>query len=242
MTWGLRFRLALGLIMIVLVVSGMTFLLNQRLAQATSIQATIVAGEYTVGTDYSGHVTELFVEPGDQVTAGAKVAEVSSPVLQSQVAEGMVNLSGSSVALKDDGQMALHATESGVISSVEVHEGSFVTSGSVVAEIEIEDSRFVTASLVLAPRDYARLVRGAQSRIILPDQSVLDGELTSFTVANDENEARVTATVYSDELAELSSPVTETGTPVTVSIDLVNDGVISAVQESVQNFMRKIGL
>lgn len=242
MTWGLRLRIAIGLLLIIGMAGGLTILLNQRLAQATSDEATIYSGEYIVGTDYSGQVNSLDVEPGAEIVAGAVVAKISSPVLQSQIAEGMVDLSGTSVTLDDDGLMVLRATVSGTVSTVEHQVGSFVTPGSVIAEIEVDNTRFVEANLVLAPRDYARLVRGAEARIILPDQTVLEGELASFTVDNDENRARVSATVHSDDLVVSDSPVTATGTPVVVSVDLQDEGVIATVQESILNFMRKVGL
>lgn len=242
MTWASRIRMTLGVIVIVAIVGALTLLLNQRLAQATSDEATIHSGEYIVGTDYSGQVNSLNVEAGSQVEPGTVIATISSPVLQSHVADGLVNLSGSSVALNDDGLMVLRATVSGTVSRVEPQVGSFVTVGSVIAEIEVENTRFVEADLVLAPRDYARLVRGADASIILPDQTVLGGELASFTVDNDQSSARVSATVHSGDLAQTESPVTATGTPVIVSIDLQDEGVVATVQESFVNFMRKIGL
>ncbi len=242
MTWVARVRLSLGVIAVLLAVAGLTLLLSQRLAQATSVAATIKASEIVVGSDYAGHVVTLDVEAGEHVEPGDVVATISSPMLQSEVANGLVDLDGSAVSLDEQGYTVLRATEPGLVTEVGTRAGSFVTAGSTIAVIEVDGTRFIEATVELAPRDYARLVPGAGVTVILPDQRTLSGQVGRFAVTNDGDHAEVTVQIVSPELTRTDSAVTASGTPVVASIELRDDGALAYAREGLEGFLRKIGL
>ena len=73
MTWSNRFRVALGLLVILVLVAAFTLVLNRRITQVSSASASFEAESVELGTDYAGTVVDSFVKPGDAVTAGEPV-------------------------------------------------------------------------------------------------------------------------------------------------------------------------
>ena len=67
MTWGNRFRLLGGLMLVLAIVGGATLVLNQRENQVASGSASLDAISYSVGSDYAGSVVAESVKAGDQV-------------------------------------------------------------------------------------------------------------------------------------------------------------------------------
>lgn len=242
MTWANRFRLLVGLIVVVAIVAACTLIFNQRQHRAQSTSATIVAQSYPVGTDYGGIVTRQYAEVGDQVVAGAPLFDVRSLQLQRDAESGNIDPSALG-ALSSDGTSTVVATVDGTLASVAVPQGGFAQAGAVLGTLDRAQSLFVDAEFLLSARDYARIVAGGKAELLLPDQSVLAGQISNIDVETIDGQALSTVRIASDALAEADATgLFEPGTPVTVTLSLREDGPIAGVADAVQDLMRKIGL
>jgi multidrug resistance efflux pump len=243
MTWGNRFRLLLGLVVVVGLVATFTLVFNQRQQQATSTSATIGAESYPVGTDYGGIVTRQYVQAGDMVTKGQKLFDVQSLRLQQDVASGLVSARSAAYPVSHDGTASLVATVSGRIASVDVEQGAFAQAGAVLAHIDRTGSLYVKADFTLTARDYARISDGASVHVLLPNQRTVQGKVGTIEVQTVNGSAQSTIHVVSNQLVEGSdNGLVSPGTPVVATLQLRDDGILSGPSDAFADLLRKIGL
>lgn len=243
MTWTNRFKLAIGLIVVLAVVAALTVVFNQRQSQVASSSASIEAKRYPVGIDYGGTVTTAEVENGDRVAVGDTLFTLQSPSLESDLAQGLFKPQTVAYTVTDDGTITLTAAVAGTVSDLSTESGSFVQAGQVLATIDESGSLFVTAEYVLTPRDYARVEEGATVDILLPNQQTVSGTIESIDVETADGEAESTIQVASEGLVDGAyNGLVKRGTPVTATLLLRNDGVFAGVQDGMQDFLRKIGV
>lgn len=243
MTWINRLRLLGGLILVLVIVAGATFVLNQRESQVTSRSASIKAVSYDVASDYSGTVISRTIEEGDTVVAGDALLRIqSATLLRAQEADGDVPVSGA-YSVSDGGIITLRATQAGVVSTISAPVGGFVDSSVPLVIIDREGSLFTLAEFNLDPYDFARIEEAASVDVILPDRTRIPGTMSSIKVDTMGGKALATVEITSDLLVRgerggLVSP----GTPVTGVLYLRDDGPLSGVYESFLGFVEKIGL
>jgi multidrug resistance efflux pump len=243
MTWTNRFKLVAGILSVLVVVSGLTVVFNQRQSQVASSSASIEAKRYPVGIDYGGTVTTADVENGDRVKAGDTLFTLQSPSLEADLAQGLFKPQTVAYTVGDDGLVTLTAAVAGTVSDLSTESGSFVQAGQVLANIDASGSLFVTAEYELSARDYARVEEGADVDILLPNQQVVSGTVTSIDVETTNGKAESTVLVQSEGLVDGSyNGLVKRGTPVTATLLLRDDGVFAGVQDGMQDFMRKIGV
>ena len=243
MTWANRFKLFVGLVAVVGIVSVLTLVFNQRQAQVMSASASIQAAEYPVGSDYGGTVLDRLVDDGDHVRAGQALFTLQSPTLQADLAEGLVTVDSVAYSVADDGVLTLTASVDGTLTDITTERGSFVQAGQVLANIDASGSLFVSAEYELSARDYARVEEGADVDILLPNQQIVSGTVTSIDVETTNGKAESTVLVQSEGLVDGSyNGLVKRGTPVTATLLLRDDGVFAGVQDGMQDFMRKIGV
>ena len=243
MTWGNRFRLLLGLVVVVALVATFTLVFNQRQQQATSTSATIGADSYPVGTDYGGIVTRQYVQAGDSVTKGEKLFDVQSLRLQQDVAAGLVSATSSAYPVSRDGTATLVATVSGRIATIDVEQGAFAQAGAVLAHIDRTGSLYVKADFTLTARDYARISDGAAVQVLLPNQRAVQGTVGTIEVQTVNGSAQSTIHVVSTQLVEGSdNGLVSPGTPVVATLQLRDDGILSGPSDAFADLLRKIGL
>jgi hypothetical protein len=107
----------------------------------------------------------------------------------------------------------------------------------------VVDSQYVDAKVLLSPRDYERIEKGASVDVVLPNNQIITGTVSTIEVATDQGKALTEVRVDSDALAtdDLAN-VNQPGTPVTATVQLRDDGPLSGVSDMVFNFLRQIGL
>ena len=241
MTWGNRFKMLLGLILVLCVVAAATVTFNQRRTHVTSMSATISAQHFEVGSDYAGTVSEAFVEAGDTVVEGEPMFHVQSLPFERDVELGTIEPATDSVA--SDGALIVRAATSGVVSNVALSEGAFAPAGVVLATIDSAGSLFAQAEFLLSPRDFGRIDDGAEVVLTLPDGRELRGTVTDIAVKTVAAEAHVTARVDCDALAvESANDLLKPGTPLTATLALRDDGPLAGVTDSLRDFVSRIGL
>jgi len=243
MTWANRFKLFVGLVAVVGIVSVLTLVFNQRQAQVMSASASIQAAEYPVGSDYGGTVLDRLVDDGDHVRAGQALFTLQSPTLQADLAEGLVTVDSVAYSVADDGVLTLTASVDGTLTDITTERGSFVQAGQVLAVIDKTGSLFVSADFVLTSGDYARIEPGAAVDIVLPNQTRVAGTMDTLDVQTADGQAETTARVVSPDLVDgAANGLIAPGTPVTATIALRDDGLLAGASDGLFSFLRTIGL
>ncbi|MES2094042.1 MAG: HlyD family secretion protein [Actinomycetota bacterium] len=243
MTWASRIKLFVGIIGVLIIAAGLTLVFNQRQSQATSTSASLDAERFPVGIDYGGTVLSSRVKAGDRVTKGETLFTLQSPSLQADLAKGLLKPETITYTVTEEGVITLTAAVAGTVSDVMTETGSFVRAGQVLATIDRAGSLFVTAEYELSAREYSRVEDGAAVRILLPNQATVSGTVESIDVQTVRGSAQTTVKVKSDGLVDGAyNGLVKRGTPVTASLTLRDDGILSGVSDGFFAFVRKIGL
>ena len=197
-----------------------------------------------MGSEYSGWISALNIEPGDKVSKGQHILSLQSDEFKyNLLSSGNAPIDNINQQVSKDGTITLLAPESGTVTSLDVRDHSFVAGGSTVAVLNVAGSQYVEASVILESRDYARLHVGAAATVILPDQSRYSGTVQDITVTSQAGGTKAQLRIDCPALRNTSSSMlTSPGTPVTVMADLDDHGVISELMTSVQLFLQRIGV
>jgi multidrug resistance efflux pump len=244
MTWTNRLRLFGGILGVLLVVAVLTLIFNQRQTKATSLTATVSADTYDVGAAYGGTVIKQYVKEGDVVAKGDRLFTISSVPLQQDLSNGLDLQSSEAYDVnKKTGTLTYKATVAGQITDLKAKLGNSLGTGAPFAQIAVVDSQYVDAKFLLSPRDYERIEKGAVVDIVLPNNQIITGTVTTIEVATEQGKALTEVRVDSDALAtEDLANVNQPGTPVTATVKLRDDGPLSGASDMVFDFLRQIGL
>jgi multidrug resistance efflux pump len=244
MTWINRLRLFGGIIGVLLVVAVLTLIFNQRQTKAASLDATVATDTYDVGAAYGGTVIKQYVKEGDVVATGDKLFTIQSVPLQQDLANGLELPSNDAYDVdKKDGTLTYKATVAGQVSDLKAKLGNALGTGAPFAQISVVGSEYVDAKYLLSPRDYDRVVDGAEVDILLPNNQTVTGTVTTIRVATEEAQALTEVRVDSKDLTSDSlDTLTKTGTPVIATLHLRDDGPLAGVNDQVFDFLRQIGL
>ena len=243
MTWTSRFKLLVGMIVVLVVVAALTVVFTQRQSQVASDSASIQAERFPVGIDYGGTVVERLVTDGDRVNEGDPLFVVLSTTLQADLAEGLLKPETIAYSVTSDGTITLTASVAGTVRDVTTERGSFAQAGQVLATIDRTGSLFVSAEFELSSRDYGRIEQGAVVEILLPDYRRITGRASSIQVATTDGSATTTVVVTSDELIDGGhNGLMSRGTPVSATLQLRNDGILAGASDGLFDFLRKIGV
>ncbi|MDI9627627.1 MAG: biotin/lipoyl-binding protein [Acidobacteriota bacterium] len=233
-----------GIAAVLILMTALTLLFNQRQQQVPSDHAIVDAPVSNVASSYGGVVTQVFVAEGDEVTVGEPMFVVTSASLQQAFAQGAQP--ASNVAFDLDparGLVTYKAVADGYVTNVKGVLGSFVNDGESLAAIVSDQERSVLASYTLSPLDYGRVELGARAEILMPNNDRLSGEVAGVQITSSNGETVSEVRVVSDELnaAELGT-LGQRGTPVSVSMSLRDDGFLAGPTDAVLTFLTKIGL
>jgi multidrug efflux pump subunit AcrA (membrane-fusion protein) len=244
MTWVNRLRLFGGLLGVLLLVAVLTLIFNQRQIKTASLTATVAADTYDVGAAYGGTVTDQFVNEGDVVAKGDKLFTIQSVPLQQDLANGLEIQSSDAYDVDTKkGTLTYKATVAGQVTALQAKLGNALGTGAPFAEISVVDSQFVEAKYLLSPRDYGRVQEGAVASILLPDNTSVEGTVSTIEVATDQGKALTEVRIDSEALTEERlGDLTKPGTPVVATLQLRDDGPLAGVSDMAFDFLRQIGL
>jgi multidrug resistance efflux pump len=234
MTWRNRFKLFFGFIAVVAIVGVLTIMFSQRKGEAESTSASIEAITYPVGTDYAGTVVEQFVLVGDEIVAGDPIATVQSNTLAQDLADGATIADNDVFTVSPDGTLTIKSTVNGVVASMDVQQGSYAASGSTIATLAATDGLYVEAQYILDPKDFGRVLQGAEVELELPNSDVISGTVGKVEVTTEEGQAISIVRVESEALEYGSHEgLVASGTPVIATMQLRNDDVLARLVDTV---------
>lgn len=244
MTWTNRLRLLAGLVGVFALVAVLTVVYNHRQSQAQSLTGTITTDAYDVGAGYGGTVVKQYVKVNDTVKVGDKLFTMQSPALQADVANKVkvADTEAYDVSAKK-GTVTYKATVAGQVDQLGAALGTTLTGGQSFAHITVRGSQYVEAEFLLSPRDYERVQVGAPVSVLLPNNSKVDGTVSTIKVATERGLAATKIRVDSGELADPDlTTLTRSGTPVVATVTLRDDGPLAGTSDALFNFLRKTGL
>jgi multidrug resistance efflux pump len=243
MTWNNRLRLLGGILGVIVITLALTMVFNHRQNQVSSRTAQVSADTYTIGADHAGTVIRQLVEDGDTVSSGEELFQVQSLQLKQDIANGLKV--ADTQAYKVDsktGIITYYAVTGGTIEELNAQQGNSVPAGGTLAKLYGSD-RYVQASFHLAPRDYARVVPGAEARVVLPNDQVITASVAKVSVASGVDGTVATLKLDSPALRTLAQKtLSEPGTPVVVNVQLIDAGVLAPITDSLKDLLQQVGL
>ena len=243
MTWANRFRLFVGLIVVIVIVLGCTLILSQRETEVDSKSASVKATTYSVGSDYAGTVISQTVNQGDTVKTGQPLLTIQSATLAAALAAKTKVPTSTAYTVTAPGTIALLATQPGIVSKIGAHVGGFVSAGSALASIDRTGSLYVLADFHLDPYDFSRIQKGAKVDLMLPNQQMLSGTVSRITVTTVGGKADASIEVRTASLVRgTHSGLVMPGTPIVATLHLRPDGLLGGLRESVLGLLHKVGL
>lgn len=244
MTWANRFRLLLGLIVVVAIALGATLVLSQRETEVASKSASIEAISYSVGSEYAGTVIDEKAKVGDPVKAGQVLITIQSASLLTALKSKTAVQSTSAYTVSTSGALALLAAEPGIVSKLGAQVGGFVSAGSSIETIDRANSLFVRAHFTLDAYDFSRIRNGASVDLILPNQQMLSGRVSKIHVTTTAaGLADASIEVHSSQLQRgTHNGLVTPGTPISATLHLRDNGPLSGLKASFITLLRQIGL
>lgn len=239
MTWAGRFRLLVGLLVVVLVAGLATYKLNESRGIATSRSAQILGKTYDVGTPYAGLVVRQAVEVGDEVREGQTLFVIDAASLHTP--DGSTPTVPETTHLDDEGRLVVTASGPGIVTAVQATQGTFVQSATDLATVQRDDTLYVQAEYTLSAKEYARVPDDAAVTIQLPDQTTMRGHVDRVQVETVDGQAQAVVTVASDELVQGDrGGLVSAGTPVVAELHLRNDGIVTTVSDAVKGYLEGV--
>jgi len=243
MTWGNRFRLLGGLMLVLAIVGGATLVLNQRENQVASGSASLDAISYSVGSDYAGSVVAESVKAGDQVKKGDPLMTIQSATLLRDLSSPKTSPVSTAYTTSTDGTLTLTATQPGIVSSVRAQVGGLVGAGQPLATIDRTGPLFVLAKFRVDSYDFARIQKNARVEIVLPNHKRIMGAVSDVKVQTVGGAADAAIKVTSTDLVAGSNDgLVEPGTPVTAILHLRDNGPLAGVKNSFFSLLEQIGI
>lgn len=243
MTWGNRFRLLGGLLIVLAIVAGATLVLNQRENQVASGSASINAISYSVGSDYAGSVVSQAVKVGDRVRKGDPLMTIQSATLLRDLSSPKTVPVSAAYTVSKDGTLTLTATEPGVVSDIRAQVGGLVGAGQPLATINRTGPFFALAKFRVDSYDFARVEKGARVEIVLPNHQRVTGTVSDVKVQTVGGAADAAIKITSKDLiAGSHDGLVEPGTPVTAIMHLRDDGPLAGVKDSFFSLLEQIGI
>lgn len=243
MTWRNRFRLWIGLMLVVAVVSALTLVVNQRSRQAYSANAQVAAERSTVGSEYGGVVVRQYAEAGDEVELGQELFTLSSLDLQRDLANGLEPVSTHSYRIDATrGRVTFLAPMAGTLTDLKAEQGTFLAAGDM-ATVTAGGTQFVTAEFRLTPDQYGRIRIGGPARIELPTRTRMSATVSDVSVQTSQGVAVTTVDLSVPRLeSESLNSLNQPGSPVSVTLTLADSGALAGPTDSFLGFLHRVGV
>lgn len=244
MTWINRLRLTGGLLGVLALLAILTVVFNQRQTSTTSMSATVAADQYDLSAAYGGTVVKQYVAEGDSVSKGDKLFTVQSPDFQQDLSQGIEISDTEAFSVNtNSGTLTYKAVVDGKLTELESKLGNSLTTGRSFAKITVGNTQYVDAYYLLSPRDYARVEKGADVKILLPNNQTIPGNVATIKVETENGQAMTNVGIESDAIREAGlESLNQPGTPVAATVQLRDDGPLAGTRDLVLDFFGQIGL
>ncbi len=226
-------KFMIALIGMILVIGIGMFIKFDRQAYVVSDQAKVEGDTYTIGIDYPGVITDIFVSQGDVIEAGTILATIKSTALIERINEDRIQPDDLAFSLNEDREIVLTANQAGRVQKISHAKGSFITANSELMLIS-EKELYVISEFAIPESDFYAL-EGSVRTEIRAGNRVFEGEIRDFDILDLED-----AMVYVSARVQTSDPEAlidyQLGTPVIVSAEIKPNPMVTTFS-SLQNFI-----
>jgi multidrug resistance efflux pump len=241
MTWGSRFRLLAGTLVVLVIAALATYKLNENKGVAASDSAQILGKTYDIGTPYAGLVVDQLVEVGDEVAEGEPMFVVDSASLQYDIVNGFAKPATTATQIDAEGRLVILATGNGTVTELGADRGTFVQAASKLATVQRENTLYVQAEYTLTANEYARVDDRATASVELPNHRTIQAQVSKVQVETVGGEAQAVMTLTGPELKDgAQNGLVSSGTPVTATLQLSNDGVVTRTADAIKSYVEGI--
>lgn len=239
MTLANRFKLLVGLLVVLVIAALATYHLNESRGRAVSDSAQILAKTYEVGTPYSGLVIDQRVEVGDTVKAGQPLFTIDSATLEYDRKTYHVDTT-EGTKVDAAGHLVVLASDNGIVTKIDAERGTFVGGSADLATVERASTLYVQAEYTLSAKEYARVAPHARVDVELPNHHTLTGHVARIDVRTAGGKAEAIMTVAVPGLTDgAQDGVVSSGAPVTATLALDNEGPVTTVADAVKGYLHK---
>jgi multidrug resistance efflux pump len=162
-----RRTLIVWLVVLVIVAASLVMYSNYSSAHVNAQGATVQAATYSVGTEFSGVITQQFVQAGDAVTAGEPLFYLKSSDLTSALAQGQITKGDLTSQLTSDGQLIITAAKAGRVQQIDYSLGSFVSADKNIATLTDASTLQVDGSFKMTSRQFGQVSDSTPMQVTL---------------------------------------------------------------------------
>jgi multidrug resistance efflux pump len=217
-----RLKFFAGIILVIALCAGLFVYLDYSMSRVKAIDGQLESDNYTVGIDYSGIITEEFVNEGAYVKVGDPLLKMRSPTLAEAIRDNEVAKTSLLYSVDAEGIVLISAAAPGRVQSIAYREGGFVPANSQIAVINNEDGLYASATFVLSSPDYTRLNTNSKVYVTLPDGKKVEGIVYDILLDKKDDEVQTTVRARFDNNA-INTTTFTVGTPIDAVLELSTD-------------------
>lgn len=167
---------------LVVVAASLVVYSNYSAARVTAQGATVQSATYSVGTEFSGVITQQFVQAGNIVTAGEPLFYLKSSDLTSALNNGQITTADLTSSLTGDGQLIISAVKAGRVQQVDYSLGSFVPANKEIATLTDASNLKVDGVFKMTAHQFAEVNDTTPLQVTLANGSKLTTNVSEINI------------------------------------------------------------
>ena len=214
-----RLKFTFGIIAVLAVGVALFIYLDYSMSRISSTDAQLESNNYTVGIDYSGIITDQYINEGAYVEVGDPLFKISSSTLAEAIKNNEIAKAALLYSVDDAGDILIAAAAPGRVQNIAYRQGAFVPANSQIATINNNDGLYISATYALSAPDYANLTTDSIVYVTMPDGKKV--RATVYDIALDREEGEVQTTVrarFNND--EINTTAFSVGTPLQSTLEL----------------------
>jgi len=234
-----RLKFITGIIATILVGLVLFVYLDYSMSRVTAQDGQLESDNYTVGVDYSGVMTEQFVNEGSYIKVGDPLFELRSSTLAEAIRDNEIAQSTLLYSAEADGTVRISAAAPGQVQSIAYRKGAFVPANAEIAVINNEGGLYASATFVLSAPDYSRLDTNSRVHITMPDGKKVDATVYDISLERVEGEVQTTVRARFDN-QNINSDAFSVGTPIDAVLELRTDTLLDRISSRLKSLFTPV--
>jgi multidrug resistance efflux pump len=227
-----QFKFFIGIMAVIALAVSLFIFLDYSMSRVQSVDAQLESDFYTVGIDYSGVVTEQFVDEGSYVENGDPLFKVRSSTLAEAISNNEVAKAALLYSVDEEGNVLISAAAPGRVQSIAYREGAFVPANSQIAVINNKDGLYISATYSLSSPDYTRLNTNSKIYVTLPDGKKVEAIVYDIVLEKKEGDVLTTVMARFDN-KQINTTTFSVGTPVDTVLELSTDTLFERIKSRI---------
>jgi hypothetical protein len=224
-----QFKFFTGIIAVVALAVSLFIYLDYSMSRVQSIDAQLESDDYTVGIDYSGVITQQFVDEGAYVENGDPLFKIRSSTLAEAIKDNEIAKTALLYSVDDEGNVLISASAPGRVQSIAYREGAFVPANSQIAVINNKDGLYISATYSLSSPDYSRLNTNSKIYVTMPDGVKVQAIVYDIVLEKKEGDVLTTVMARFDN-EQINTTAFSVGTPVETTLELSTDTLFERIK------------